>query len=167
MYVPSIPSKSKINVKVIVGAVVGGLVGLVLLLVLWLYCRRRSPTAPGSAEAVDLMQSSFRPVPYEYTPYQALDVIPPLQAAPVYMTKAREAVVPQSTASTSSSNTAQNSQPQTTDARMPSVNSPDGGLNVSPGDVQGLRVEVENLRRVMQTFQDVDRTDPPPLYEGS
>ncbi|KAI0696707.1 hypothetical protein BC835DRAFT_1414100 [Cytidiella melzeri] len=36
---------------------------------------------------------------------------------------------------------------------------------ISPQEVLGLRIEVENLRRVMQTFQP-DRFDPPPEYEG-
>ena len=35
---------------------------------------------------------------------------------------------------------------------------------ISPREVQGLRMEVENLRRVMQSFQN-DRFDPPPEYD--
>lgn len=37
------------------------------------------------------------------------------------------------------------------------------GSPMSPSEVAGLRVEVENLRRVMQDFQ-VDRIEPPPTY---
>lgn len=55
-----------------------------------------------------------------------------------------------------------------TSSRVPTTTGSTSELNtvgspVSPSEVVGLRIEVENLRRVMQEFQ-VDRMEPPPTY---
>ena len=179
------PPKSKSNVGAIVGGIIGGLAGLGLLVILGLYLRRRSRAEDDIAEKaeVDPAQTTFRPVPYEYTPYQppsngvqevpATDVSSepnqPSQPAP---SKAREAAFPatpvrrtpptSTSGFTTTSGAASSIEPPSTAP----TSSRSGTSPISPQDVQGLRAEVENLRRVMQSFQN-DRLDPPPLYEGS
>lgn len=175
-------SKSKTSIGAVVGAVVGVLLGLAVLFSLWFFFRRRSQSDVESIEKAGLNpeRPSLRAVPYEYSREQALETLP--QPEPIRITipepvfpmssKARAAFpatpvrrTPAASAYTSSSGAASSIEPPVTDAGT-SRSAVSVGSPVSPEDVLGLRVEVANLRRVMQSLQE-DRLDPPPLYEGS
>ncbi len=168
------PKKSS-NAGAIAGGVVGGLGGAALLaLAAFLYRRRRHPRAVSPETGpVDLIT---QPVPFPYDPPSR----PPAmsEAAPLHgygvglgvpVSKAQEAAgaarPPQSTPSTSaysSSSGAGSSRHLPVGAVVSPTSSADTGL--SHTDVQGLRTEVENLRRVMQTLHEAS-FEPPPGYE--
>lgn len=70
----------------------------------------------------------------------------------------------------SSSFTALSDPPSSREPPSAPASSSGGGsaAQLSPSEVQGLRNEVENLRRVMEQFQDGRLVEPPPEYvEGS
>ncbi|KAI0341899.1 hypothetical protein BDW22DRAFT_1484797 [Trametopsis cervina] len=187
---PAQTQTKKPNVGAIVGGVIAGIVGLGLILFLIFFFWRRSRAAQGDHVENAIKPQDLTPQPF---PYRTAAYEPPVGAAiqpderpspsnsrtresglptsPYPSLKAREAAGSRHTPAASSgytSSTAPNSStnpptspPSSHSRGETSVSSP-----ISPREVIGLRVEVENLRRVMQSFQN-DRLDPPPGYDGS
>ncbi len=176
-------STKKSAVGPIVGGVVGGL-ALISAVVLGAFLWRRRAKRQSSAET-RMREAGIEPqtVPYNYEPCtetsqnsrgqaqpsQSSSSIPvaPSQSGTILSTKAREAAGLQ-TQQTPPSTIA--GAPGTSAASVVSGGAstgsaaPSGAAAVSPLDVVGLRVEVENLRRVMQEMQ-VDRLEAPPGYQ--
>jgi hypothetical protein len=182
-------ASKKSNVGPIVGGVIGGVIGLGLLVFLAIFFWRRTREEPGetSEKTVnapnDLIPHAF---PYEGPreqlteglgagpifddrPPRASDSLSPPRSYSI--AKGRQAVSPIASDQallTSSTTTYTNtsSDPANSSRDSPSLH---GGITanaISPAEVRGLREEVENLRRVMQTFQH-DSFESPPEYVGS
>lgn len=191
--VPSDTAKKSSNTGAIVGGVVGGVGGAALLALLgFLYWRRRHPRA-ASPEAghVDLITPvPFTYAPPSGPP--AMSEAAPLHGVGVGYgvglglpaSKAQEAVAsagasgsrptqstlsaPRPSQSTPSASAYSSSSGAGSSRNLPAgaVVSPTASTDtgLSHSDVQGLRTEVENLRRVMQTLHETTY-EPPPGYE--
>ena len=180
--------------KSVVGPAVGGVIGgLALLGVVVLgafFWKRRIKHQFPSHDKVEMQGDVLeRPmtVPYNYNPYEQqqgpesapLRQVQPSQSSVVLPTvatqggvlassKAREAAgylshrtLPSTVSSSgpSSSGPASSREPPT-EASGPTV------AHISPTEVQGLRAEVENLRRAMEEIQ-AERMEAPPGYHDS
>ncbi len=187
------PPGHQLAKKSIVGPVVGGIIGglaLISIVVLGAFLWRRRAARQFSPTKASTYDAGIEPeaVPYDYNPYAGASQNPLLNsltqpqpqfsespsAPPVTLgvsgiissSKAREAAgylthaTPPSTVASgpSSSTGPASSREPPTEFSTPSV-----GPNVSPLDVAGLRVEVENLRRVMQEMQ-IGQLEAPPGY---
>ncbi len=183
--------KKKTNVGAIVGGVIAGIVGLGIIIFLAIFFWRRSREEPGDTiekaviEPADTVPAAF---PYQSTPYEPpTEAFQPMRNAQMPVesgdidlspvrsypsSKARLAALPSTPRRTPpASSSAYSTSDQTASSREPpsratSSRSRTTASPISPQEVQGLRVEVENLRRVMQSFQN-DRLDPPPEYGTS
>ncbi|KAI0088041.1 hypothetical protein BDY19DRAFT_1057674 [Irpex rosettiformis] len=185
----SSPSEKKTNVGAIVGGVIAGIVGLGILIFLVIFFWRRSREEQGDTiEKAIIQPGDTVPEVFPYnsvTPHEQL----PQASQPTFSTqspadsnelgstpvgmfpssKARSRALPPTPRSTPPmSSSAYSTSDQTASSREPpsratSSRSRAPTSPISSHEVQGLRVEVENLRRVMQSFQN-DRFDPPPEY---
>jgi hypothetical protein len=182
-------SAKKSNVGSIVGGVIGGVIGLGLLVFLAVFFWRCTREPPGESfeKAIkppnDFVPRAFpyegpreqRPVGHDTgrtsddRPPRTPDSILPPQSYP--LAKGRETVSPIASdqALLASSILAYNntsSSPENSSRDLPSLRIDTTANAISPSEVRGLREEVENLRRVMQTFQH-DGFESPPEYVGS
>lgn len=186
----------KTNVGPIVGGVVGGVGGFLIFLGLGIFFwRRHKQTEHFDGEKGILgfgaSDQTTTPIPYNYA-RRELPPLPPQETTPLATTspsvsqadlytnmassKAREAAIAAAQvmghrpAQPSSSFTALSDPPSSREPPSAPASSSGGGsaAQLSPSEVQGLRNEVENLRRVMEQFQDGRLVEPPPEYvEGS
>ena len=158
------------------------MIGLVIFAILWYRKRSNARQSPEELEKAQIDITSVEPFTYQTTPLELpridtiMGVEPPVtrlnSTPPRLPAKVREHLGytqqqnmgPASNGSTSaytSSTTPPSSRnPPTDELSEPrSTTSP-----LSPEEVEGLRTEVENLRRVMQAFQ-TERYEPPPGYD--
>ncbi|KAF7794744.1 hypothetical protein EIP86_005882 [Pleurotus ostreatoroseus] len=167
---PANPKKSS-HTGAIVGGVIGGLAGAALLgLVVWLYMRRRyrRPQMVPEAGNVDLLPRAA-PFTDESPLGPALMTETPLRHFDFVSAKKREAtdVPPLNTSVSSpseSSGEILSPVPPITGTGAPISWAASSDTPVSHSDVQGLRTEMENLRRAVQTLHET-RFEPPPGYQ--
>jgi hypothetical protein len=173
------------NIGPIIGGVIGGLVGLCLLVFLAIFCWRRFREEPsGNIEKAVNGSNDFVPHAFPYggcsgRPTQGGPVLddqslhgPNSPSSTRYYSLTKETLAathitsPQ-TYLASWGSTYTSSSPTASSIRESPLSVPAVTANpISPSEVQGLRVEVENLRRAMQSFQH-NNFDPPPEYSGS
>ncbi|KAF7794738.1 hypothetical protein EIP86_005876 [Pleurotus ostreatoroseus] len=166
------PKKSS-NAGAIAGGIIGGVGGAALFgLIGFMYWRRRhNRSVSPETGNVDLITE---PEPFAYRPTpnpSAMTESSLRRFEMVAAAKSREATsntasetqpTPSASAYTSTSAVTSSGNPSATEPTMSPTSSDVTALSHS--DVQGLRTEVANLRRVMESLQEA-RYEPPPGYE--
>lgn len=165
----------KTNVGPVVGGVVGGVGGFLILLGFGVFFWRRHKKSAryGEKGILELGEGDrvTAPVPYTYSGAD-LPLYPPasqtdLRKMASGKERQPETIAPHPAASSSALNGLQSSCEPPSAPMTSSGGDASGGGDVPrpllPAEVHGLRTEVENLRRVMQSLQ-TGRSEPPPGY---
>lgn len=176
----STPKKAS-NVGPIVGGVIGGIIGLGLVIFLTVFLWRCAHAERRSnIEKAYIKPAEFAPTAllYDNRPecptrggnevgrLSRVRYIPPSKESRTITPATTENATPITSATALSNSSASASSGQPTSTVSSSRGDANAANPISSDEVHGLRVEVENLRRVMQVFRQ-NALDPPPQYVGS
>lgn len=161
-----LPSQKSSDVGAIVGGVVGGLGGAAcLILVGFLFWRKRHPRTRSSEAGLATQPSPFVDAPSHARPSDIMTQAPRRSYGPglVSRKETERMLASRNISSPDPSSSANISVGGLSPYQNPSAAS--SGPPVAHSDMQALVMEVENLRRVVQTIRDPG-LDSPPEYRS-